>query len=172
VVVVMSGPMDLPATAAELLRLRRRQPPHWRGTAYHEAGHTVIAVIHRIRFDHAELHVSGGRVSVMVNTGMLAVAALLAGPIAQARATRRDIWKCLRTQLAPGGDTTHALALLGHDQARLAVAVTEAKQLVDRHWPEIEAVAAALLQRIRLTEAEVIEITSTARALGGEGPRS
>jgi hypothetical protein len=39
--------------------------------------------------------------------------------------------------------------------ADIARWIEEATSLVDRHWPQVEALAAALLERHTLTEAEV-----------------
>jgi hypothetical protein len=157
----------MPVTAAELLASRKVQPRHWRGTAYHEAGHAIANGHGGIRFSVAELHPAGGQVCGLdphpeapVTATLTAV---LAGPIAEARATRRGIWNCLRAQMGEGGDTTYANHRLGDDQTRLAQAVAETKRFVDQHWAEIESVATALLTSTRLTEAQVVEIANRVR---------
>jgi ATP-dependent Zn protease len=147
-------------------------------TAYHEAGHCVAAFL---------LNLSVGRkgVTIVANKEALGSAhilsqlrdnpeyemscrthvriqklavSLLSGDIAERRFSRRRTF-------GGGPDVQKAFELLGcisrsHEitDARWKVADLEAHLLVKSHWPEIKAVAAALIEHKNLTAKQVREV--------------
>lgn len=127
-----------------------------RVTAMHEAGHAVAAIRVGLLFDHVtaapdieqeldgelhwtDLHASG---DVAMSPTLLAVV-LLAGPCAEARATRRRIDRVFAGTAATGD--REALASLGLSDAQFVAASRDAVALIERDWAAIERVAEALL---------------------------
>ncbi|MFH1819347.1 MAG: hypothetical protein ABIK08_19685 [Pseudomonadota bacterium] len=125
--------------------------------AYHEAGHAVAAAALGRRFDCVWISGPEGRIDPRRDGGILfawrndftgAVMAA-AGPVAEAKRMRRALFSVF----IAGGAADWA-DLNGHD---IDAAVRHAKELLREHWHAVEAVAAGLLQRGILIEAEVLE---------------
>lgn len=126
-------------------------------TAYHEAGHAVAAAVLGLRFDSVWISGPTGRIDPRRDNGILLAwpndfteAVMVAsGPVAEAKRTRRALFSVFIT----GGATDYA-NLDGHD---IDAAVRHAKGVLREHWHIVDAVAAGLLQRGILIEAEVLE---------------
>jgi hypothetical protein len=143
------------------------------GTAYHEAGHAVAAVLLGFQFQHATIvpkddslgHVLYGIYTMFLNVGHRAYARDLrdylitnrASPIAEERHIGRrnddgaadddaDFWGMLYQMYGDRRDR-HARDLSRH-----------ARQLVAAHWWMIERVAQALIQEQTLSFAAVVEL--------------
>jgi len=150
-------PPPLPATAAELRRLRKRPLKPKRSVAYHEAGHAVAALLHDV-LDHVEIGPFGGGHAACRESPNDWVHAIitLAGPVAEARFSRRQARNILIGQDdGDGSDYAQARAVLHGDAIQIGRLIGETKLLVAEHWPTIEAVAEALLRRRQMCEAEV-----------------
>lgn len=147
----------------EMLARRRIKPPtHWRGTAYHEAGHVIAAVHKGVRFHSVELQLIGGQVllldEVPIITRMTSAVFRLAGPVAQAKATRRKLDTCLQEQMSEDfHDTKYARNLLNNNEVKYESALNEAKNIIAENWWEVELIATTLLKTTKLSEEQVLQ---------------
>jgi Zn-dependent protease len=138
-----------------------------RRTAHHEAGHAVIACVFGVELKSATILVkpfsdgwAGGSVSFKGwredweahappdDAGAIIG---LAGPMAELRYAPR-----LRNRDGWGSDRRQAAELVGGDPARIHAAEAKARDLVAQHWPAIQRVATALLDRSRLSREEIV----------------
>ena len=149
----------------------------WREiTAYHEAGHAVVA--HR-------LHVRVKSVTIRPDVGSSGMTKLdlrylndakrilitLAGPYAQRRFAPRSRWRSSSTSgvtLNSGLDFDTVTGLIYDERGNgnaakfyRRYAEAKAKQLVDDWWRHIEAVAKVLLERETLTGTELSQVILT-----------
>jgi hypothetical protein len=141
-----------------------------RDTARHEAGHAVFAIRHGIRFDHAVVYEdrSGGQVTTRgVASGnypnwitmylMGAIGAVVVGP--------RRSWLQRHVDDGASEDFASARALIAllPEAWRFVGDIEEhfsrrAEEFAKTNRRQIEAVADALFERRRLSEAEVTQI--------------
>lgn len=123
--------------------------------AYHEAGHAVAAAVLGLRFDSVWISGPEGRVDPRRDilfawpNDFTEAIMFAAGAVAEAKRTRRALFSVFITS----GSADYA-NLDGHD---IDAAVRHAKGLLREHWRAVDAVAAGLLQRGILIEAEVLE---------------
>lgn len=126
-----------------------------RSTAIHEAGHAVAAIRTGLLFDRVTaiadveaeldgaLHWNDLEASGEVAMAPLLVAVvLLAGPCAEARASRKRPDQVFTGWAAI--DDRESVAQLGLSDAQFVAASRDALALVERDWPAIERVAAEL----------------------------
>ena len=150
-------------------------------TAYHEAGHAVAAVFQAVRFEYVTIEADPTR----GNAGHIARSfrkpktlehfyadgvMTMAGEAAQRRFRSSSV-----RRHHSGGDREAAVDLAlraGCDgpQAELLVKLwgLKAEALVEMRWPQISQVALALIDRRRLTEAEVREVTMKRPAVSSQ----
>ena len=138
------------------------------GTAYHEAGHVILARADGHAIEWVEINKSGGGTTCFRYngvTGLRSPASTLAGPIASDMSGHRTKgW---------GAHMDRA-----HDQARLGLQYRSreartidqiinqegkrAREVLKRHWTEVQRLAAALLVRGRIEGSEIEAIVSRA----------
>jgi ATP-dependent Zn protease len=136
------------------------------GTAFHEAGHAVVA--HCLGHQVVELHVSNddesGRTTVSAPTTVIEKATFIfAGMAAQ------TIWKVPSKHLAGGGDLTNFLNLVAkeglsddeRDALRLK-AYERANIILHAHRAEVEAVAARLMEHGQMDGPQFLEVMRSA----------
>ena len=120
---------------------------------FHEAGHAVIAHILGVPISRVTLHGLSTRSRPQDQANQAIVA--YAGPIAEDRHRRYSVEQ--HRQMWAGAewraDLVNAVRYLGDGDPKLALA--QARQLVNEHWPSIELLAAALLARETLTGDEI-----------------
>ena len=135
-------------------------------TAHHEAGHAFAAILRGMRFDHVAIEtgdISSGHVRFLKPTHgverMFHVQAIvaMAGEAAQRRFNPRSV----RRHHGDGdreGVANYALENGGGSQKVVSLMVKlweqQARELVENYWPQVQEIAAALLERRRLSEAE------------------
>lgn len=129
----------------------------FRITAIHEAAHAVAAIRAGLVFKlvtaipdeyeetdgalhWSELQASG---DIEVSPELLAVV-LLAGPLAEARATQRDYDEVFTDEEA--ADDRESLASLMLDADTFTAATIQALDLLERDWPVIEKIADELME--------------------------
>lgn len=145
----------------------------FRITAVHEAAHAVAAIRAGLIFKHvtalpdefeetegalhwSDLHASG---DVEVSPQLLAVV-LLAGPLAEARLTGREVDEVFTDEEAlDDRDAIHEL-MLGSDA--FVAASVDALQLIERDWPLIERIADELMEVDVLAYDEVEALVAAA----------
>jgi hypothetical protein len=148
--------------------------------AHHEAGHAVAFLAFGARFEYATTCLEGGGGVVAVESwGPIShpVRAVVshAGPLAEAQ---RQLLRH-RTPGPPPGDRdywehasygTHGwrdLEVVGDALRRLGLAAdpfqAEARELLRRHWPAVERVAAALTEHRELSYADVADLAGDLR---------
>ncbi len=147
-------------------------------TAYHEAGHAVAARWQNVKFKEVSIlprndtsgHVtptspprwfepdvrsderSHRRVEAQARV-------MLAGVAAEARFKGRHDWRGASSDLGQAVFLLHYICgSNGELEAYVKLIRIQARGLVEAHWNEVQAVAQALLDRERLTAAEVVEI--------------
>jgi hypothetical protein len=124
--------------------------------AHHEAGHAVSMLALGLRFDRCELYrepIDGrmGRVWVRrhITNPFWRIAISLSGPIAEHYVTGRHIDDTLH-----GRDFTIAQdawrQLPAHDRLPLNSFLARSARLINEHWPQVEALANALIQYERV----------------------
>lgn len=145
-----------------------------KGAAYHEAGHVVFR--HLIGLPLVAVHISADGSGLTHGTGETItytsqydvwnyIAYTLAGPYAEARATHRARYLVFMF----GGSDDHEAAedalqwLVDHNYAKdyqsaWDRAERETMDCLREHWPAIERIALALLQKGRLETHEVVPL--------------
>ena len=145
-------------------------------TAYHEAGHVILARADGHRIEWVSINKSGGGSTYFRNNGVLGLrspASTLAGPIAARMAGfRTKSWgthmdrardqarMCLQYRSAEGRSID---TLLDQEETR-------ARDVLHRHWTEVQRLAAALLARGRIEGAEVSRVLGLSS--NNYGPRA
>ena len=151
-----------------------------RSTAVHEAGHAVAAIRAGLVFDRVTaiadleeeldgaLHWNALEASgeIAMPPELVAVV-LLAGPCAEARASRKRPDQVFTGWAAI--DDRESVAQLGLSDAQFVAASRDAQALVERDWPAIERVAAELLRGRDLGYEDVEALVAEAAAVGGPG---
>ena len=149
----------------------------WREiTAYHEAGHAVVARMLYVRVKSVTIRPDVGssgmtKLDLRYLNNDKQVLITLAGPYAQRRFAPRSRWRSSSTSVVTLNsgwdfDTVTGLIYDEHGNGDAAkfyrrYAEAKAKQLVDRGWRRIEAVAKALLERETLTGTEMSQVILT-----------
>jgi hypothetical protein len=146
-----------------------------RRVSIHEAGHAVANLVLGLQFCAAHVYdaprQSASRESCLGEVvydpeipypGVYVAIVALAGPIAEARATKTSLLAVLWS----GGshDMAAARAALEDSRFTYSYAEREARRLVNRHWPAIQAVALALVEHGRVGQGAVAMIHSGAAA--------
>jgi hypothetical protein len=142
-----------------------------RSTAIHEAGHAVAAIRTGLVFDHVtaiadeDLELDGAlHWTDLQTSGAVAMSpqleaiVLLAGPCAEAKATRRRVDHVFAGEAAT--DDREAIASLALSDDDFMAASRDALALIDRDWGKIELVARALLSGRRVSFEEVESIVT------------
>jgi hypothetical protein len=135
-----------------------------RPAAYHEAGHAVACLALGSTVNKIEVCDVAGRGSTGTLTGWCdreippcwsvekEVVAILAGPVAEARYTKRSLPSRLPVR-HEDGDGAYLLRLLSvipgePDRLRtIRLCAVESKVIISRWWPEVRALAAKLARR-------------------------
>ncbi len=123
--------------------------------AYHEAGHAIVALA--LGYRCYSVAVENGGKAVCDEPAEHALALLIASFIAESRCRGEDdIWRDEDDRVRAAdlalwiarGDIDTASALL-------STVTAQAKARVDEHWPQIEIIANALVEKGRLTGEEI-----------------
>jgi len=163
-----------------------RQPARL-STAFHEAGHAVIArslglKIHSAtivpvtgihgRVEHANplrgIHLDYDGSDRAHRRAETAIIVCLAGPAAQRR-HKPQSWRSYHGQSDHSRAADLALSLNGSDEAtnaHLKYLAVVARDMVAAQWPLIEQVAGALIERQTLTGAELAGVLAPTSAMG------
>jgi hypothetical protein len=156
-------------------------------TAFHEAGHAVIAwslglKVHSATIvpapgihggvEHANplrgIHLDYDGSDRARRRAEIAIIVCLAGPVAQQRYKPRS-WRSYHGQYDHSQAADLALSLNGSDEAtnaHLKYLAIVARDMVAALWPLIERVAGALIERRTLTAAEIATVLATELAAG------
>lgn len=132
---------------------------HSAAAAHHEAGHAVACIVLGIRFDSVFIAGTRGRIDPRRDDGVFlgwpadfgGAMMSAAGAVAEARHTRKSLFTL---SIGVASDDFASIRADGHDPDAAAIAV---KKLLSEHWHAVGAVAAGLIERGILTEAEVVE---------------
>jgi hypothetical protein len=141
-----------------------------RHTAYHESGHFVVGTAAGLLFREVNILPGPGGVrgsTIPVRSfnlcdrsgGLAHLAWTLAGAEAERRYSRRSVRFIHATSAR--GDIKEALAFAEEFEVSdedLGFGRWLAFDAVKRHWPAVEAVASALLSRLRLTGTEALAV--------------
>jgi ATP-dependent Zn protease len=140
-----------------------------RSTAYHEAGHTVVAYRLGVKIEHVSIvpdhdsrgHFAHGYLFCARGHGSdranleRAIKICLAGPLAQAQFHRRSYRRHGRHDYDCATGLARYLAGSAGEREFLRYQERQTKSLVEHLWNEIDAVAQALLERDHLSGTEV-----------------
>lgn len=144
----------------------RVKPPVLAATAHHEAGHAIAAILRAVRFDYVTVEIndnSAGHLRFLVSPRGVERSFHARGIVAMAgeAALRRFNPRSIRRYHGAGDReavSTYAFENCGGSPAVAAMMVRlwdlQARELIEKWWPQVDQLAAVLLDRQRLSEAE------------------
>lgn len=158
----------------------RTEYPDLRGTAFHEAGHSLVGLVLGFELDYVTIGPNSKGVLGMSSFAEVAffnesTGAPVASPTTFERAIKKTLAGVLsqtraavKSDVHGSADRQHVEILLvgipglrAEKEARLASLTAETETLVAVCWPGIETLAAFLLERSRLSGTEVETELST-----------
>ena len=141
-----------------------------KGTAHHEAGHAVVALtlgieVRRIAIEPCcDKKYAGSCSSIRTDDDFAHIACALAGFVAQRRwdAKANDGTAYDQAEIRQILSNRYGRCVAELDEPIVRAAQAEAEKIVDRRWPEIQALAGRLIEKFELEEDEIREVVGRA----------